>query len=45
MSSIEHPHGDGHRVGADFHAESSDYLAKRTLKGALRAGCCWRVSV
>ena len=32
MSSIEHPHGDSHRVGADFHAESSDYLAKRTLK-------------
>ena len=32
MSSIEHHHGDSHRVGADFHAESSDYLAKRTLK-------------
>jgi ethanolamine permease len=32
MSSTEHQHGDGHRVGADFHAESSDYLAKRTLK-------------
>ena len=32
MSSIEHQHGDSHRVGADFHAESSDYLAKRTLK-------------
>jgi len=32
MSSTEHHHGDGHRVGADFKAESSDYLAKRTLK-------------
>ena len=32
MSSTEHQHGDGHRVGADFNAESSDYLAKRTLK-------------
>ena len=32
MSSIEHHHGDSHRVGADFHDESSDYLAKRTLK-------------
>ncbi len=32
MSSTEHQQGDGHRVGADFHAESSDYLAKRTLK-------------
>ena len=31
MSSIEH-HGDSHFEGADFHDESSDYLAKRTLK-------------
>ena len=29
--SIEH-HGDSHFEGADFHDESSDYLAKRTLK-------------
>src|SRR3546814_4267340 len=32
MSNIEHHHGDSHYEGADFHAESSDYLAKRTLK-------------
>ena len=32
MSSIEHPTGTVTRDGADFHAESSDYLAKRTLK-------------
>jgi ethanolamine permease len=32
MPSIERHHGDRHRVGADFRAESSDYLAKRTLK-------------
>ena len=31
MPSIEH-HGDSHFEGADFHDESSDYLAKRTLK-------------
>lgn len=31
MSSTEH-HGDSHFEGADFHDESSDYLAKRTLK-------------
>ena len=33
MSSIEHHHGDSHRVGADFHDESSDYLVRSLKRG------------